>query len=115
MIPIQEYLQWGKPPDDPQKARKLRIKAPLYRIIDGTLYRRSYLLPWLRRVGETQAKSIIQEVHQGSCGMHTGPRSVVSKIIRLGYYWPSMRKDAKGLIQRCETCQIHSLIPRKPK
>ncbi|GJT87703.1 reverse transcriptase domain-containing protein [Tanacetum coccineum] len=44
-----------------------------------------------------------------------GPRSVVSKIIRLGYYCPSMHKDAKGLIQRCETCQIHSLIPRKPK
>ncbi|GKD70831.1 reverse transcriptase domain-containing protein [Tanacetum coccineum] len=37
MIPIREYLQWGKPPDDPQKARKLRIKALLYRIMDGTL------------------------------------------------------------------------------
>ncbi|GJS98562.1 reverse transcriptase domain-containing protein [Tanacetum coccineum] len=61
MIPIREYLQWGKLPDDPQKARKLRIKAPLYRIMDGTLYQRSYLSPWLRCVGETQAKSIIQE------------------------------------------------------
>ncbi|GJU85717.1 reverse transcriptase domain-containing protein [Tanacetum coccineum] len=78
-------------------------------------YLQSYLSPWLRCVGETQAKSIIQEVHQGSCGMHAGPRSVMSKILRLGYYWPSMHKDAKGLIQRCETFQIHSLIPRKPK
>ncbi|GKB52358.1 ribonuclease H-like domain-containing protein [Tanacetum coccineum] len=25
------------------------------------------------------------------------PRSVVSKIIRLGYYWPSMHKDVKGI------------------
>ncbi|GJZ94649.1 reverse transcriptase domain-containing protein [Tanacetum coccineum] len=115
MIPIREYLQFGKLPDDPQKARKPRIKASLYKIIDKTLYRRLYLSPWLRCVGETQVKSIIQEVHQGSCGMHAGLRSVVSKIIRLGYYWPLMHKDAKGLIQRCETYQIHSPIPRKPK
>ncbi|GJZ60016.1 ribonuclease H-like domain-containing protein [Tanacetum coccineum] len=31
MIPIQEFLQLGKLPDDPQKARKLRINAPLYK------------------------------------------------------------------------------------
>ncbi|GJY57794.1 reverse transcriptase domain-containing protein [Tanacetum coccineum] len=73
MIPIREYLQLGKLLDDPQKARKLRIKASIYRIMDEKQYRRSYLLPWLR------------------C-----PRSVVSKIIRLGYYWPSMHKDAKA-------------------
>nr|GEW28126.1 reverse transcriptase domain-containing protein [Tanacetum cinerariifolium] len=39
MIPIREYLQFGKLLDNPQKVRKLRIKAPLYRIMDGTLYR----------------------------------------------------------------------------
>ncbi|GJX50761.1 reverse transcriptase domain-containing protein [Tanacetum coccineum] len=33
MTPIREYLKSGTLPDDPQKARKLRIKAPLYRII----------------------------------------------------------------------------------
>ncbi|GKB07085.1 reverse transcriptase domain-containing protein [Tanacetum coccineum] len=108
-------VEWGKLPDDLQKARKLRIKDPLYRIIDRMLYRRSYLSPWLRYVRETQAKSIIQEVHQGSCEMHVGPLSVVSKIITMGYYWPSMHKDAKVLIQICETCQIYSPIPRKPK
>ncbi|GJR38924.1 reverse transcriptase domain-containing protein [Tanacetum coccineum] len=51
MLPIQEYLQLGKLPDDPQKARKLRIKAPLYKIMDGTLYQKSYLSPRLRCVG----------------------------------------------------------------
>ncbi|GJR15992.1 reverse transcriptase domain-containing protein [Tanacetum coccineum] len=46
--------------------------------------------------------------------MHAGPRSVVSKITKLGYYWTSIHNDAKALIQRCEACQIHSSIPRKP-
>ncbi|GJX31842.1 reverse transcriptase domain-containing protein [Tanacetum coccineum] len=36
----------GKLPNDPQMARKIRINAPLYKIMDGSLYRRSYLSPW---------------------------------------------------------------------
>ncbi|GJT90686.1 reverse transcriptase domain-containing protein [Tanacetum coccineum] len=47
--------------------------------------------------------------------MHTGSRSVVSKIMKLGYYCPSMHIDAKALIHRCEACQIHSSVPRKTK
>ncbi|GJY85546.1 reverse transcriptase domain-containing protein [Tanacetum coccineum] len=72
MLPIREYVQLGTLPNDPQKARNIRIKAPLYKIIYDKLYRRSYLSPWLRCVGPVQAKSIIQEIHQGSCGMHVG-------------------------------------------
>nr|GEU41471.1 reverse transcriptase domain-containing protein [Tanacetum cinerariifolium] len=83
MIPIREYLQFGKLLDDPQKARNLQIKSLLYRIIDGLLYRRSYLSQWLRCVGETQAKSIIQEVHQGSCEMHAGPQSAIEHGIMI--------------------------------
>ncbi|GJU98933.1 reverse transcriptase domain-containing protein [Tanacetum coccineum] len=33
MVPIREYLKEGILPKDPQKARKLRIKAPLYKMI----------------------------------------------------------------------------------
>ncbi|GJV67819.1 reverse transcriptase domain-containing protein [Tanacetum coccineum] len=35
--------------------------------------------------------------------------------MKIGYYWPSMHIDAKAQIQRCEACQIHSLVPRNPK
>ncbi|GKE20480.1 reverse transcriptase domain-containing protein, partial [Tanacetum coccineum] len=73
MIPIREYLRSRTLPDDPQKARKIRIKAPLYKMIEEKLYRRSYLSPWLRCVGPMQAKNIIKEVQKGSCGMYSGP------------------------------------------
>ncbi|GJY90535.1 hypothetical protein Tco_0505731 [Tanacetum coccineum] len=45
MTPIREYLRSGALPDDPQKARKLRIKAPLYKMMEEKLYQRSYLSP----------------------------------------------------------------------
>nr|GEV72808.1 hypothetical protein [Tanacetum cinerariifolium] len=42
---------------------------------------------------------VIREIHEGSCNMHAGPRSVVAKAIRLGYYWPTMHRDARDMIQ----------------
>ncbi|GJX19326.1 reverse transcriptase domain-containing protein [Tanacetum coccineum] len=71
MVPIREYLKEGILPKDPQKAKKLRIKVLLYRMIEERLYRRSYMSPWLRCLGPMQAKSIIKEIHEGSCGMHS--------------------------------------------
>ncbi|GJR50992.1 reverse transcriptase domain-containing protein [Tanacetum coccineum] len=81
MTPIREYLRSGTLPDDPQKARKIRIKALSYKMMEEKLYRRSYLSPWLRCVGPMQAKNIIKEVHEGSCGMHSGPRFGRPQII----------------------------------
>nr|GEV50877.1 reverse transcriptase domain-containing protein [Tanacetum cinerariifolium] len=47
--------------------------------------------------------------------MHDGPRQVVAKDMNLGYYWPSMKRDAKELIRACDDCQAHASVPRLPK
>ncbi|PWA78384.1 reverse transcriptase domain-containing protein [Artemisia annua] len=111
----REYLISGILPEDPKLARKIRIKSPQYRLIEDNLYRRSFLSHWLRCVGPKQAANIIYEVHEGSCSIRAGPRSIVSKITKLGYYWPSMHRDATDIIHKCEACQIHSNVPRLPK
>jgi hypothetical protein len=115
MTPIREYLISGTLPEHPKLVRKVRIKAPQYRLIGDNLYRRSFLSPWIRCVGPKQASNIIYEVHEGSCSLYAGPRSVVSKIMKLGYYWPSMHRDATDIIHKCEAFQIHSNVPRLPK
>ncbi|GJX36001.1 reverse transcriptase domain-containing protein [Tanacetum coccineum] len=55
--------------------------------------------PWLRCVGPSQANYVLREIHEGSCSMHAGTRSVVAKALRTGYYWPTMHKDAMTLIK----------------
>nr|GEW45694.1 hypothetical protein [Tanacetum cinerariifolium] len=60
---------------------------------------------------EASSLSIKWEVHEGACEMHSEPRSVVAKIMRQGYYWPTMHQDARE-IEKCDSCQIHALIPR---
>nr|GFB28999.1 reverse transcriptase domain-containing protein [Tanacetum cinerariifolium] len=115
MTPIVKYLKEGTLPSDKNEARKLRIKARQYKLLEGILYRRSFLTPWLRCVGPLQAEYVIRKIHEGSCSMHTGPWSVVAKAIRLGYYWPTMHRDARDMIQKCNDCQIHRPITRNPQ
>ena len=47
--------------------------------------------------------------------MHSGPRSIVAKALRSGYYWPSMHKDAREVIRRCQDCQVHRPVPKNPQ
>nr|GEU53777.1 hypothetical protein [Tanacetum cinerariifolium] len=52
-----------------------------------------------------QANYVLREIHEGSCSMHVGPRSVVAKALRSEYYWLTMQADAKKLIWECNSCQ----------
>ncbi|GJS78590.1 reverse transcriptase domain-containing protein [Tanacetum coccineum] len=115
MTPIRNYLEKGKLPEDPVDARTLMEKIRNYTMEDGVLYRKSYLVLLMRCVGPLQANYIIREVHMGSCRMHDGPRQVVAKAMNLGYYCPSMHRDARELIRACDDCQAHVSVPRLPK
>ncbi|GJT83764.1 reverse transcriptase domain-containing protein [Tanacetum coccineum] len=102
MTPIIEYLRDESLLDNRKEASKLRIKARQYELLEGIIYRRSFLKPWLRCVGALQADYVIREIHEGSCGMHAGPRSEVAKAMRSGYYWPTMHRDARDMIHKCK-------------
>nr|GEV99759.1 reverse transcriptase domain-containing protein [Tanacetum cinerariifolium] len=115
MTQLVDYLQGGLLPGDKKEARKLHLKARQYELMEGVLYRRSFLTPWLRCVGPLQAEYEMREIHEGSCSMHVGLWSVVAKSIRLGYYLPTMHKDARNIIRKCSDYQIHRLITRHPQ
>ncbi|GJY83183.1 reverse transcriptase domain-containing protein [Tanacetum coccineum] len=113
--PICEYLTKEILPADKKKARAIRRKAVRYTMINGTLYKKYFLGPWLRCGRPLQANYVLREIHEGSCNMHSGPRSVVAKAIRTGYYWPTMHMDARKLIRECNDCQVHRPVPRNPQ
>ncbi|GJR06772.1 reverse transcriptase domain-containing protein [Tanacetum coccineum] len=84
MTLVYEYLTKEILPEDKKEARVICRKAGRYAIINKILYEKSFLGPWLRCVGPLQANYVLREIHEGSCSMHTGPRSVVAKAIRIG-------------------------------
>nr|GFA14035.1 reverse transcriptase domain-containing protein [Tanacetum cinerariifolium] len=74
MTELVNYLKEGTLPTDEKEARKIRLKARQYELIEGIIYKRSFLTPWLRCVGPLQAEYVMKEIHEGSCSMHAGPR-----------------------------------------
>ncbi|GJY10766.1 reverse transcriptase domain-containing protein [Tanacetum coccineum] len=56
---------------------------------------------------------VIKEIHEGSCGFNMEPRSMVVRIIKQGYYWPSMHRDVARIIQDCEKCKEQSAIRKR--
>ncbi|KAG5553262.1 hypothetical protein RHGRI_011205 [Rhododendron griersonianum] len=103
--PIVDYIPNGTLPDDNVKARQLKIRAAKYLMMGDVLYRRSFSLPYLRCLTTPESTKAMEEVHQGVCRDHQGGRMLSYKLLRLGYYWPSMQKDCNSMVQKCEKCQ----------
>ena len=47
IVPIMRYIEFEEQPQDKAEARRLRCQATRYSIIEGVLYRRYYILPYL--------------------------------------------------------------------
>ncbi|XP_024029260.1 uncharacterized protein LOC112093922 [Morus notabilis] len=108
MDPIIRYLVSGELPEDRRQAQKMKYQAARYTMHDNLLYRRGYSTPLLRCLGTEEAKMVLSEVHDGVCGNHAGGQSLAYKILRQGYYWPSLKKDAAEYVKRCESCQRYA-------
>lgn len=86
MTPLIEYLQHGILPDSYKEARKVRLKAPSYALIDRELYRKEFTMPWLKCVDESKGREALQEAHVGQAGAHEGARALAGKVLRMSIY-----------------------------
>ncbi|GKA20389.1 reverse transcriptase domain-containing protein [Tanacetum coccineum] len=90
ITPIYNYLTEEKLPAEKEKVRAVRRKSQRFAVINGVFYKNLFLdLSYIR--------------------------SVVSKALGTGYYWPTMHKDAKTLIKACQDCQVHRPVLRNPQ
>ncbi|XP_024026812.1 uncharacterized protein K02A2.6-like [Morus notabilis] len=92
MTPLIQYLMDAHLPDNKDEARRVRYRAARYLLYDSLLYRRVYSTPLQRCLGDAEAQ----------------------KVLRQGYYWPTLKKDAFQYARRCDKCQRYATIPRAP-
>uniref|UniRef100_A0A2N9IR83 Integrase catalytic domain-containing protein n=1 Tax=Fagus sylvatica TaxID=28930 RepID=A0A2N9IR83_FAGSY len=75
-----------------------------YVLIVGDLYRRLPGGVLARCVNLQEAAKKLTEVHDRSCEFRDGV-SLYRRLQRLGYFWPSMSKEAASLQEQCSFCQ----------
>nr|XP_023892464.1 uncharacterized protein LOC112004448 [Quercus suber] len=81
MTPIISFLQDGHLPPNADEARKIKKRATRFTILNDAFYKRGFSMPYLKCVSEEEAKYILEEIHEGICGDHAVPRSLVSKVL----------------------------------
>ncbi|XP_021827212.1 uncharacterized protein LOC110767855 [Prunus avium] len=114
MTPIRDFLTNGTLPTDKAEARRLKLRAARYTMLEDRLYKRGFSQPLLKCITPDQGRELLQEAHEGICGDHSAAISLTTKILRRGYFWPTMNKDAKRLVQTCKPCQLFATIPHQP-
>uniref|UniRef100_A0A2N9I0L2 Integrase catalytic domain-containing protein n=1 Tax=Fagus sylvatica TaxID=28930 RepID=A0A2N9I0L2_FAGSY len=75
-----------------------------YVLIAGDLYRRLPGGVLARCVNLQEAAKKLTEVHEKCCELRDGI-SLYRRLQRLGYFWPSMSKEAASLQEQCSFCQ----------
>jgi len=59
----------------------LAKKAVHYVFIDEDLYKRGFATPLLKCLGKEQSEYVMNELHNGVCGMHYGHRTLAGRVI----------------------------------
>ncbi|GKV37134.1 hypothetical protein SLEP1_g45194 [Rubroshorea leprosula] len=106
--PLINYLQSGELPEDMSIAKLIKRRAAHFTLLDNQLYKRATSMPLLRCLTPYEAEYAVREVHEGVCGMHIGGRTLARKLLRHGYYWPTMVEDAQNYVKKCPTCQFNA-------
>ncbi|VFR01737.1 unnamed protein product [Cuscuta campestris] len=104
MYDLMEYLMDGTLPEQDDRARKVKLRAPRFQVLDGKLYKRAFGGPLLRCLTNREAERVMAEVHEGVCAAHQMSRTLSQRIILLGYYWPT-------IVQDCERLPIEAEFP----
>ncbi|XP_058185746.1 uncharacterized protein LOC131302971 [Rhododendron vialii] len=115
MDEIIAFLKHDTLPADKKEAYRIRNKAAYYWLSEsGQLYRKSISGPYLLVVHPTQVQEILTELHSGSCGCHSGGRSLCQRALSQGYFCKNMKKDCEDTVCKCLPCQLFSPIPKQP-
>jgi ribonuclease HI len=65
MTPIISYLQGGTLPNDRHEARRIKVCASRFIILQGILYKRGFSLPYFRCLTSAEAEYVLREIHEG--------------------------------------------------
>ncbi|KAL5565893.1 hypothetical protein UlMin_029057 [Ulmus minor] len=106
MTPIINYLITGELPMDKNEAQWLRRRSTHHAFKFGQLYKKGYLVPLLKCVTLERGLYIMQEIHEGVYGNHSGSRSLFHKVI-LQVSDNGTQFDSAGLKKLCSNLGFH--------
>lgn len=83
-----------------------RYRNGSYYVIEGggDLYKRGFTTPLLKGLTRDQVKYMMNEMHRGIFWMHLGSWSMTTRVLSVGYYRPTIRRDYTKYMKKCQEC-----------
>ncbi|XP_070036522.1 uncharacterized protein [Nicotiana tomentosiformis] len=93
---IKSFLETRDYPENVTNGQKqaLRRLAHHFFLNKEVLYRRTPDLVLLRCVDVTEETRLLEEIHVGTCRPHMNSFTLAKKILRVGYFWMTMKNDS---------------------
>jgi hypothetical protein len=99
------YLLRHELPEDEVESRQIVRRAKAFTIINNVLYKCSTSEVFLCCISPEEVQEILNDIHSGDCGHHSGSRSLVAKAFRQGFFLLTAHADAKDIVRKCVGCQ----------
>ncbi|XP_038891742.1 uncharacterized protein LOC120081139 [Benincasa hispida] len=58
-----------------------------------------------RCIPEEETQHFLAECHDSPYGEHFGGQRTAVKVLQSGYFWPTLFKDAREFVRKCDPCQ----------
>ena len=95
MDSILLFLKEDVLPEDKSKVEKVWRKALRFWLFeDQQLYKRSFFGPYLLCIHPEVIELLLEELHEGIYGSHTGGRSLSHRALTQGYWLLNIQKEA---------------------
>ncbi|XP_014506461.1 uncharacterized protein LOC106766228 [Vigna radiata var. radiata] len=85
-----------------------------YILVSRELYKRGFVMPLLKCISREEVQYVLRKLHEGVCGMHIGKMALRARVLRAGYFWPTLEKDCNDFVQKCLSCQKHGNMQNLP-
>jgi hypothetical protein len=111
------YLCHHYEPDNNTELIRKQQRVKAYHVIGEELFKTSVTGPHLRCLSKDEGSELLAQTHSSICEGHIGARALVTKVLRQGFYWPSITDDASKLVTTCQACQKflpNSRAPSQP-
>jgi hypothetical protein len=92
----------------------LILNSSSFHLANSILFRQNNDGVLMRCLENDKAEKVLLELHAGEAGSHFGGDTTAHKVLRAGYYWPTLFRDTHALCHKCIIYQKASGRLQKP-
>ena len=65
-------------------------------------------------ITKEQTQYVLREIYKGACRNHLSGRTMAAKVLKAGYYWPTVQNHCAEYVKKCTECQEFGPLSQRP-